>query len=148
MARDPRIMHVEERDGKHHILSDEELDQRYALQRVIFRLFFVASLIFGPGLMGLVALFSDYSPSYLGAFVIANAITTALAIVVKYPDYTGETVLKGTIFFVIFGIVFLLGIEWLVGYFVPAFEIPFFWVLAGILPFGMNWKTARSLNVV
>lgn len=148
MARDPRIMHVEERDGEPHILSDEELDEKERIERFTVRLLFIISVIIGPGLMGLVALFSDYQPSYLGAFVIANAITTAFTIGTKYQDYVGETVVKGTLFFLVIGIVGLWGVEWLVGFFVPAFEIPFFWVLAGAFPFFMNWKTARSLNVV
>ena len=148
MARDPRIMHVEERDGKPHVLTDEELDQKEALQRAVVKMFFILSLIIGPGLMGLVALFSDYRPSYLGAFVIANAITTALTILVKYPDYVGITMLKGTFLFLAVGIAGLWGAEWLLGFAFDGFEIPFFWALAGAFPFFMNWRTARSLNVV
>ncbi len=148
MARDPRIMYAEERDGEVHVLSDEELDRREAVQRVVFRLFFILSLIIGPGLMGLVALFSDYDPSYLGAFVIANAITTALAIAVKFPDRMGETIFKGTILFLILCTLVLWGAEWLIGLAFAGFAFPFFWVLAGALPFCMNWKTAKDFNVV
>ncbi len=146
MARDPRIMYVEERDGKPHVLSDEELDRKEAVQKVVVRMFFVLSIIVGPGLMGLVALFSDYQPSYLGAFVIANAITTALTIVVKFPDRTGETILKGTLLFLVIGIVGLWAVEWLVGLVFTGFAIPLFWVWAGALPFYMNWKNAKHLG--
>lgn len=148
MARDPRIMHVEKRDGELHILSDEELDEKEAVQRVVVRMFFIISIILGPGLMGLVDLFSDYHPSYVGAFVIANAITTALTIVVKYPDRTGETILAGTAFFLVAVGLALALVEWLVGFGVTDFKIPFFWVLVGAFPFYMNWKNAKYLGAV
>lgn len=148
MARDPRIMYVEERDGKPHVLSDKEIEEKEMAEKALFRAFLLLSVIVGPGLMGIIDLFSDYDPSYLGAFVIVNAITTALSIAFKYPDRVGITMIGGTFIFLIMITAVLWVAEWLIGLVFAGFAIPFFWVLAGAWPFYNNWRTAFALHVV
>ncbi len=148
MARDPRIMHVEERDGKPHVLSDEEVEERKTVERVFFRMFLVIGAIVGLGFAGLIDLFSDYDPSYLGSLVISLAVFAALAINLRHPGYVGDTMWKGTFVFLIIGMVVLWAVEWAVGFAVSDFTLPFFWVLVGAFPLYNNWRTARSLGPV
>lgn len=146
MARDPRIMYVEERDGKPHVLSDEEVEARETAQRVIFRGFVFIGIVVGLGIAGLVEFFSDYAPSYLGATVISLAVFTALAIAIMHPGHVGNTMWAGTFVFLFIAAVVLWAVEWAVGFAVSGFTIPFFWVLVGAFPLFNNWSTARSLG--
>lgn len=141
------------KNGETHFPSEEEIAQVKAQWMKVVTGFFIASLVLGPGIMWLLAmLYPGFSPSYVGAFVIVNSITTALMIwwrfLITGGDAMGVAALVFTGVTLVLAFCLLLAAEWLVGLVFTGFAMPFFWPLVGLFPFLVNWKNAAALGIV
>lgn len=141
------------KDGKIREMSDAELMAEYrAWMRVVYFLF-ALSVVFGP-VAGFVRTLFDpgFEPAYVGSFVVANAVTTAIMIWYRFlitgGDATGVAALIFTGVWLVMGFLGFFGIEWTARFVWPEFEIPFFWGLVGIWPLFVNWRNAIYLRIV